>query len=814
MVRTQEKLSALDVAPNGVGAELTCEAYDVVEQADVTRRVYLILGGWLLAVSVVFGAYFHSLGVGFLLDDYSHLSYVFSAFHGDSSGLFKTFCGNWTGQTDGLTSFRPGISLLFCVDYLFSGLDPRGYHVFNLLFFSGCSYLVGVIAYQLVEDDSYLRRCLCAFAAILLFAVYPIHTESVAWIIGRVDVYCTFFYLLSLSLYCHFRKTGRRGWLTTSLVAFFLSLTCKEMAVTLPVVIGCAELLLARPLKWQERGVRRRAAPVCLFFAVLAGFAVLRTVLLGTFVGGYGSTSFRSFWKGLKHFLDVATFDKILFGVNEEQPFSLQIATWARLAWSVIGLGVLLRLLQTFDRTRVFLFVTLWLVVSELPTFQIWHIFPNLVGSRLFFLGSAAMCVLLAVVMVPSMRLMRPLVSWAPLRESTRVLAVLPMMALVGLTVCWANALKHNLFPFVEAGRQVREAKQTLIRSIKSLPEGKQVLVVDIPQDFSGAGMIGRPEYLEQMLNPPVEQNRYGDRVVTIERPMPGSHEYTYPQLLMSAYAHTDRGKCFSWRTEEKAFENWEKPTGATSFERTSEALTERDVVNPKAPHIVWLGSAEIDPFALSWFQMSISSNVPLEQLARNSRLVWRSEHQPKSWIDYSEGPFAEVKGDRLVYVPERLRSWVLNGRVREIGVLFYPGEYQASIESASGGSAKVFVPSIELRSSKLHPRDSRLKHLVTPSIPRGCNVEVLYDAQNIANAKSVEILVTKNNYAFSDFNSIVVPEDKQLLFKNREDKLEGVYPLPQEALVAGKHQVAVRALDKQGEPVGYVSEPRTYLLD
>ncbi len=814
MAQTQEISRSQDVTPNGGGAELTCEAYEVVEQADATRRVGLILGGLVLAIGVVFGAYYKSLNVGFLLDDYQHLSYIFSAFHGDFSGLLKTFCGNWTGQTDGLTSFRPGISLLFCLDYLVSGLDPRGYHAFNLLFFSGCTYLVGVISYQLVDDDSYLRRCVCASAAMVLFALYPIHTESVAWIIGRVDVYCTFFYLLSLSLFFHFRENGRKGWLAASLVAFFLSLTCKEMAVTLPVVLAFAEILLARPLKWQVKGLQGRAAPVASFFAVLAGFAVLRTVLLGTLVGGYGSTSFRSFWKGLKNFLDVATFDKILFGVNEEQPFSSQIAGWAKVAWSVVGFGLLLRLLQTIDRTRVLLFVALWLAVSEIPTFQIWHIFPNLVGSRLFFLGSAAMCVLLAVALIPSIRLTRPLISSPLFRFGARLLSVFPVVALVALMVCWANGLKHNLFPFEEAGRQVREAKRNLIESIETLPDGKHLLVLDLPQDFSGAGMIGRPEYLEQMLDPPVEQRRLGDRVVTMERPMPGSHEYTYPRLLMSVYSHPDRAKCYSWRTEQNSYEDWEKPTGAAALALSGSDLKEREVSKLVAPHIVWLPTTELDPFALSLIEIDVKTTLPIEQLTPNARLVWRSEHQPKSWIDYSEGPFAEVKNEKLVFVPERLRSWVLNGSIKEIGVLFYPGEYKASIESVTGISSASVVPSLDLIPSRTSSHDSMLKRLVVPTVSRDSFVDVSYNAENVAEAHSVEVVVTNNNYAFPDFNSIVIPEDKHILFRTRVKNLSGVYRLPQPAIVFGKHQVAVRALNDKGDPVGYLSEPRTYLVE
>src|SRR5580704_13007181 len=72
-----------------------------------------------------------------------------------------------------------------------------------------------------------------AFVA-ALFAVHPLHVESVAWITERKDVLSLFFGLLSL--WCYVRSAKRRQpiWLVPALACFVLSLSAKQTFVTLP----------------------------------------------------------------------------------------------------------------------------------------------------------------------------------------------------------------------------------------------------------------------------------------------------------------------------------------------------------------------------------------------------------------------------------------------------------------------------------------------------------------------------------------------------------------------------------------------------
>ncbi|HMP50647.1 MAG TPA: hypothetical protein PKD05_03765, partial [Candidatus Melainabacteria bacterium] len=53
----------------------------------------------LLIVAIVFGVYYCTLGVGFLLDDFYHMDYLLRAFDGDNTELMKVLFGSWSGPT-------------------------------------------------------------------------------------------------------------------------------------------------------------------------------------------------------------------------------------------------------------------------------------------------------------------------------------------------------------------------------------------------------------------------------------------------------------------------------------------------------------------------------------------------------------------------------------------------------------------------------------------------------------------------------------------------------------------------------------------
>ena len=70
-----------------------------------------------------------------------------------------------------------------------------------------------------------------------LFALHPLHVESVAWAAERKDTLSTFFGLFSLIAYAHYVETRSRKWYTWTAVTLALGLLAKPMLVTWPFVM-------------------------------------------------------------------------------------------------------------------------------------------------------------------------------------------------------------------------------------------------------------------------------------------------------------------------------------------------------------------------------------------------------------------------------------------------------------------------------------------------------------------------------------------------------------------------------------------------
>lgn len=681
------------------------------------RHLLVIALVFLVSAILTCLLYSRTLHIGFLLDDFVHLDYASKACAGDTSGLMRAFTGNWTGQADGLTSFRPGISLSMVADHFWYHLNPIGYHATNLLTFSICSVFCGALAYQLVDSDSFKQRASTAVTAAILFVVYPLHAESVSWIIGRVDLFCTVFYLASLSLYFRFRKSGQYLFFVLSLIAFLLSLISKEMAVTLPVVIAIAEVLLPNSLGWIKQSVKRRAAYFAAFAALLVAFAVLRTVLLGTLVGGYGAGNLRDFIHSRHRFFNVATLSKILFGVNEEELLAPGFGKIAFSSWIGIFALTIVRLVQPLNRIRTFAFVVAWIVVSVLPTFQIWQISPNLVGSRLFFLGSAGLCILMALILVPTFKHLAA-------TENHKILAflqsgrfhLLGCAFLLTLAITWSVALQHNLYPWIDAGRQM----QVLHSRLVDLAKGGQVnsvILLNLPQDFEGAGMVGNEEILHRMLKPPVTDADYSRKFSIYKDPSEASTGVMDVGLLKRTYENKKDAHWLLWMTGEKSWLDWTFPTGAKTFSSNEFSTLKRKAMvacstfeKPKYGKMVWAKLKEpLDPFAIDRIELIVDGSIPDTDFSEKTQLLWRSTKQPRSWIDYTQGPPGkwsdyEARGMEsasslkvIVFKPDNVRSWLLNGPIKEVGFTLPPGSYSIKLVELRAAKSSDLAPKASL---------------------------------------------------------------------------------------------------------------------
>ena len=118
---------------------------------------------------------------------------------------------------------------------------PRVYHTTNLIFHL---LNIALVFYFLMLLSS--GRVYMSLACALLFAIHPMHVESVAWISERKDVLYTFFFLLSLICYLKYLANQQLKWMLLCFGCFVLSLASKPAAVVLPVILLAIDFFKGR----------------------------------------------------------------------------------------------------------------------------------------------------------------------------------------------------------------------------------------------------------------------------------------------------------------------------------------------------------------------------------------------------------------------------------------------------------------------------------------------------------------------------------------------------------------------------------------
>jgi len=127
--------------------------------------------------------------------------------------------------------WHPVTWLSLMLDYQIFGLNPHGYHLMNLLFHVMNTILLFLIFHRMTK-----KLWPSAFVA-CLFAIHPLHVDSVAWITERKGVLSTFFFMLTMGAYSYYvEHPGFRRYFLV-LLFFILGLMAKPMLVTLPFVL-------------------------------------------------------------------------------------------------------------------------------------------------------------------------------------------------------------------------------------------------------------------------------------------------------------------------------------------------------------------------------------------------------------------------------------------------------------------------------------------------------------------------------------------------------------------------------------------------
>jgi len=137
----------------------------------------------------------------------------------------------WALTSPGQFYWHPLTWLSHMVDVQAFGLDAGAHHVVNLVLHAVGTLLLFLVLRRMTGHAG--RSALVA----ALFAVHPLHVESVAWVAERKDVLSGVFWMLTLGAYVGYVRTPNRARYATLVACFALGLMSKPTLVTLPLVL-------------------------------------------------------------------------------------------------------------------------------------------------------------------------------------------------------------------------------------------------------------------------------------------------------------------------------------------------------------------------------------------------------------------------------------------------------------------------------------------------------------------------------------------------------------------------------------------------
>lgn len=491
--------------------------------------------GAALLVAVVLLAYLPALRAGFIWDDEDYVT---------RNPVIRTADGLeriWF-EPSSLPQYYPLVHTTYWIEYHLWELDPFGYHLVNIVLHAlGCVLLFAVLRSLEIP---------LAFLAAALFALHPVHVESVAWITERKNVLAGLFYFLALLAWLRWRPLDRDGscpvrspfvyWL--ALAAFCCALFSKTVTCSLPAVIVL--------LIWWKRGrlSRKEIVGTLPFFAVGLFMALVTATLEKEHVLAKGAD-----W-------DFSIVERCLiagravwfYAVKLVWPFDLcfNYTRWTidSTVWWQYAFPLLLGLTAAalwFLRHRLgrgplaALLIFAGSLVPALGFFDVYPMVYSFVADHFQYLASVSMIVLVcAIGAVVVRRLASVRARWIPAVCASFLLLVLGTLTwrqcliYENLETLWTDTIEKNSRSWLALGnlggmrvdqRQWKEAKGLLTASIAVRDQN--------PYAHNNLGLV----YLET--------GKYDDARLHLEKALDQRNDY--------AETHSNYGVLL-WRTDDR----------------------------------------------------------------------------------------------------------------------------------------------------------------------------------------------------------------------------------------------------------------------
>lgn len=593
----------------------------------------------LMAVLAVIAAlpYLNTLANGFVYDDNSQVlgNPYLRSFH-YLRPIFTSSAWSFVGGAGAVTNYyRPMMTFGYLLCYQLFGPSPLAFHLMNLLVHVGVVLLLYKLTERLFQDWR------IALAAALIFALHPVHSESVDWVGAVTDLEVTLFYLAAFGLYLRIPSFATPPfawpWLKAQaavIAALILALLSKEQALTLPVMATVYEHCY-REDRFRTGGLEKvaRYAPSWLLVPV---YLVVRGRFLGGFVplsSGRPNVFFDEQILSAAALLGQYT-GKVLWPVRLCMYYNFS-SNWTALLPAILAgiatvlAGTLLFVLL-WTKARPVSFGLVWFLITIAPVLNIRWMPAAAFAERYLYLPSVGLCWVLA---------------WALTRlwdasGQRRAWRVAMASAAVALALLAAVRI-------VTRNRDWKDETILFRRTLEVSPDA-YVIHVDLgkvywdhgqhqqaAEEWQAAARLAPDSVvvLDNLGLVLTEEHRYDEAVDDLKRALQISPDDTM--------AHVDLGSAYDeMGLPDDARQEFEKAVSLSplsSFARNKLGQLDIDQGRFQDAEVQFRASLAVEPTALAWLGLGVAR--------------WRQDDPEEAERDFKRAQAADPKEARVRYM-------------------------------------------------------------------------------------------------------------------------------------------------------------------
>lgn len=603
------------------------------------------------------------------------------------------------------------------------------------------------------------------------------------------------------------RRTGKQAAFAGSIASMLLSLASKEMGVTIPVVLFLYEFL--RPTTsvlfnadesspprssnspaWLIKNVFRCFASTSIVWTLLAGYFVLRRVVLGTFIGGYDDTLavdwhlLTANWiSGLHKFF-------VPINVHYEQNNAWLICLWTGLT-AAIYLVPLTELFNKIHRNQVLFFFG-FAVASLIPVYKLFAGMPDLQGSRFSFLMSAPISALFAFGLAHFTQLLK-LPKGLPSSAAKATVAVTYFC--IAAFMLWLNNQ-----PWATASRWASTIESQLRQILDSTSNDKtskeeHFIFFNTPNNYRGAylarnaiGDMGGHENIDWRA---VEQNdRMGELGQCRDAIASGSKQFkcfywsdTLGAFVPQTLPPDKKQEIAAWNSLPMR-QKFKLISGGDHARLENNGLT---ITPGNSPVMVLLNLGKLTPWQIEMLELRSDKTAVVPSAITSTELM-EPQLIPSAMTSVQDTK--DLK--RTIFVPRLLPGWFCATKSPNLVVQFPIGWT---------GHITADIPVVQTILPKL-TRANAAKYTTTTS-----PLAFSFDVTQISGAKGAVVEVSKRNTFFSQQNTDQM-EPSLVLKKLEFNTLNSQVTMTEKDFVGtGAYQIRCWAVDKHKKPIGLSSD-------